>query len=97
MLKRDQSDNAWQMHLIELDQQPNDPFYMHTIFSNGNAIGMVTSGAYGHRVNKALALAYFKTMPKPDDQISVSILGDSVNARMLKRPPYDPENLRIKC
>ena len=97
LLDRDQSPDAWQMHLIELDQQPNDPFYMHTIFSNDEAIGMVTSGAYGHRVNKALALAYFKTMPASYDAIKVSILGTLINARILENVPYDPDNLNMKC
>ena len=96
LLNRNQSTDAWQMHLIELDQQPNDPFYMHTIFSDDKAIGIVTSGAHGHRVNKTLALAYFKTTPKPGAEISVSILGSRVNARILKQPPYDPENLKMK-
>jgi dimethylglycine dehydrogenase len=96
MLDRERSAESWQMHLIELDPHHTDPFYMHTIFTNGQAIGVVTSGAYGHRVNKSLALAYFKNMPESGNQIQVLILGELVNARILDKAPYDPGNLNMK-
>ena len=96
MLARNKSSKSWQMHLIELEQHHNDPFYLHTIFSNAKAIGMVTSAAYGHRVGKSLALAYFKEMPECNDQITVSLLGALVNARILEKVPYDPANLKMK-
>ena len=96
MLDRQRSGESWQMHLLELDECDTDPFYMHTVFSSGQAIGVVTSAAYGHRVGKSLALAYFRTMPEPGDEIQVLILGTLVNARILQQAPYDPDNLKMK-
>jgi dimethylglycine dehydrogenase len=55
---------------------------------------MVTSGAYGHRVGRALALAYFTE--KADlsaGGLSVLVLGEMIAAEALDRPPYDPDNL----
>jgi len=96
LLARSSQHAAWEMHLLELDEQPNDPFYMHTVYSAAEAVGMVTSGAYGHRVKKPLALAYFRKTPDPMSQITVSILDGLVNARILEIPPYDPSNLKMK-
>ena len=96
MLDRQHSTDSWQMHLLELDQHHSDPFYLHPVFANGQAVGIVTSGAFGHRVNKSLALAYFKLMPKCNDQIKVLILGELVNARILETVPYDPDNVKMK-
>ncbi len=97
LLKRESSNQAWQMHLLELDEQPNDPFYMHTVFLDEKPVGMVTSGSYGHRIQKPLALAYFSEPINLDDTFSVSILDGMVNARILEKPPYDPSNSKMKA
>ena len=39
--------------MLEFDDPEFDPFYMHTLFRADEAVGMVTSGAYGHRMQKA--------------------------------------------
>ena len=97
LLTRTESADAWCMQLLELEEHIADPFYMHSVFINNEPVGMVTSGAYGHRVKKPLALAYFKTEPAQDDKLKVSILDGLVDARILKSPPYDPKNLRLKA
>ena len=75
MLARQQSDDRWSMELLEFEEPEFDPFYMHTIFRGDEAIGMVTSGSYGHRLQKAIGLAYFHTPISSDDELSVEILG----------------------
>ena len=37
-----------------------DPFYAHPVYAGDQVIGVVTSGAYGHRTGKVLALAYLR-------------------------------------
>ena len=82
LLERVQADDYWSMELIELDAPEFDPFYMHTVFRQGQAVGMVTSGSYGHRLQKAIALAYFRTPIANDDELEVEILGRRVPARI---------------
>jgi len=82
MLERAQAEDHWSMELIELDAPEFDPFYMHTVFRQGQAVGMVTSGSYGHRLQKAIALAYFRTPIASDDELEVEILGRRVPARI---------------
>jgi glycine cleavage system aminomethyltransferase T len=48
------------MVLLEIETDAIDPFYLHAVQHNGKTTGIVTSGAFGHRCNKTLALAYFR-------------------------------------
>ncbi|MEO0909575.1 MAG: glycine cleavage T C-terminal barrel domain-containing protein, partial [Pseudomonadota bacterium] len=72
-----------------------DPFYAHTLWKDDRPVGIVTSGAYGHRTNKVLALAYLRDTSARDD-LTVSILGQHRKATILLQPPFDPENIRMK-
>ena len=87
-------DDPWEMVLLEVDTADVDPFYAHTVWRQGEAVGIVTSGAHGHRTGKTLALAYLRN-PSARDDLAVSILGDARAARILAEPPYDPRNARF--
>ena len=82
MLARQQRDDHWRMELLEFDQPEFDPFYMHSVFRGDEAVGMVTSGAYGHRLQKAIGLAYLRSAVSSDDELSVEILGRNSVARL---------------
>jgi dimethylglycine dehydrogenase len=82
MLERAQAEDHWSMELLELDAPEFDPFYLHTVFRQGRAIGMVTSGSYGHRLQKAIALAYFREPIADDCELELEILGRRVQARI---------------
>ena len=96
MLHRAAEPAHWQMYLLDLDEIEIDPFYAHTVFVDDHPIGIVTSGGYGHRVRKPLALAYFRETPAIDAGLSISILDQRVKARVLNQPPYDPDNSRLR-
>ena len=86
---------AWDMALLEIEPGPFDPFYAHTIWQGARAVGIVTSGAYGHRTGKVLALAYLRD-PTAREDLYVSILGQKRAAMILDQPPFDPDNSRLK-
>jgi aminomethyltransferase len=66
------------------------------ILIDGNAIGKVTSSAYGHTIGRPLALALLPiAYAQPGIQVSVEADGKSHPARVARRPVYDPENKRI--
>lgn len=96
LLRRAQDDERWSMELLELEDAGVDPFYSHTVLDGDEPIGMVTSGSYGHGVNKVLALAYFREPPNSGRDLSVLILGQKVPARILETPPHDPDNSRLR-
>lgn len=86
----------WDMVLLEIDTDGEvEPFYAHTVFAEGRPVGVVTSGAYGHRVKKSLALAFLREATMRDG-LSVKLLGRERPARILAAPPYDPQNTRLK-
>lgn len=103
LLARTGSADAW--HMVLLSMKPDadsDPFCTHTVWQDGQPVGIVTSGAPGHRTGTVLALAYLRPDAAQFDALGaggaleVSLLGRRVRARMLDAPPYDPVNARLR-
>ena len=94
MLKRQP---GWDMVLLDIATDcAIEPFYAHTVFAGGRPVGVVTSGAYGHRVRKSLALAFLRDRDARGG-LSVKLLGRERPARILDEPPYDPQNIKLKA
>ena len=83
------------MVLLDIETGEVDPFYAHTVWQGDSAVGVVTSGAYGHRTGKTLALAYLRD-PAARENLTVNILGQRRPAMILPRAPFDPDNLRLR-
>jgi dimethylglycine dehydrogenase len=67
------------------------------IYKDGEIVGRVTSGGYGWRVGKSLALA----MIQPDlavagAEFEIAILGKLHKATLIEDSPYDPENNALR-
>ena len=80
-------------NIIDADAIGNNPIY-----KNGELIGRATSGGYGFRVNKSIALA----MINPDyneigKELEINILGKNYNCLIINESPYDEENIKIKA
>jgi dimethylglycine dehydrogenase len=91
------TDKSLHMMLLSLEEVTADPFALHTVFMHGRVCGLVTSGAFGHRVGKPLALAYLDPVAaRAGEGLEVEILGRRVAARCLAEPPYDPANDRLR-
>ena len=84
MLQRQQGEDHWSMRLLEFEDPEFDPFYLHSVYRGDEAIGMVTSGAYGYRLQKAIGLVYFRQPVSGDDELSVEILGRKSTARIIE-------------
>ena len=102
LLTRAASPDAWRMVLLSIEPVGDaDPFYAHAVWCRDQAIGIVTSGAPGHRTGTVLALAYLRSEAGAsgyggDRALEVSILGRRCPARVLDAPPYDPTNARLR-
>jgi len=65
------------------------------VFYNGKQVGVVTSGGYGHRINKNLAYAYVDAeLAQVKQLFTVRIIGIDCEAKAVERCLYDPENLK---
>ena len=106
LLARAASADAWRMVLLSMEPDGDaDPFYTHTVWKGAQPVGIVTSGAPGHRTGTVLALAYLRPEAADtadaerqgaDSMLEVSILGRRCAARVLDAPPYDPANARLR-
>ena len=103
LLARAGSPDAWRMVLLSIEPDADaDPFHTHTVWKHGHPVGIVTSGAPGHRTGTVLALAYLcpeaaaADAPGTSGALEVSILGRRSRARVLDAPPYDPGNDRLR-
>ena len=94
MLAR-RGEGAWDMVLLEIAPGEVDPFYAHAVHQDERIVGVVTSGGYGHRTGKVLALAYLRDA-RARDGLSIEILGERRPASVLDRAPYDPDNAKLK-
>ena len=77
---------------VDADAHGNEPIY-----SNGNIVGLTTSGAYGYRVNKSLAFGYVETkFAKVGNEFLIKIQGKDVKSKVIDEPAFDSNNDRLK-
>ncbi len=80
------------MGVADADARGSEP-----VFKNGASVGRTTSGGYGWRTGKSLALA----MVRPDyaaigTEFDIQVLGERKRAVIIQDSPYDPENGRLR-
>ncbi len=67
------------------------------IWHGGKVVGWVTSGGYGHTVKQSLALGYVEAAIAGEAAgFEIEILGERRPARILAKPPVDPEGSRMR-
>jgi dimethylglycine dehydrogenase len=76
-----------------------DAPYMSPIWANGEVIGETTSGAWGYRVNKSIALGMIRTERNiPGNKVEIEIYGEKYSATIHEdQPLWDPQNARIRA
>ena len=88
---------AQSLRLLELEAEDADASGDEGVCHQGRRVGFVTSGAYGHHVNKSLALAYVDAgiaLTRPE--LTVHVVGEERVARILSEPPYDPKGSKLR-
>ena len=84
--------------LFDVDVTDADCIGDEAIWCNGEVIGWVTSGAYGHSVGKSLALGYVDATKAGDAiDFEIEIIGDKRPAKRLSAPPFDPTGARMRA
>ena len=68
------------------------------VFDRDRCIGVITSGAYGHRVRKSLAFACVTPQfAAPGSHFEVLIQGERRAATVLGAAAFDPDNSRVRA
>jgi dimethylglycine dehydrogenase len=67
------------------------------IWHDGRAVGWVTSGAFGHRVGRSLALGYVPAaLADSNAGFEIEIIGERRGAERLSACAYDPSGARMR-
>lgn len=67
------------------------------VYHQNQVVGLVTSGGFGYRMQKSIALAYVRTdLAKPGQILEVEILGKRCKAVVTSEPLFDPHNERLR-
>ena len=81
-----------------IDADEADAYSGEPVYCDGELAGYVTSGGYGYRVGKSLALGYLSAeFADKADNLEIEILGDRRPARVSQLPVYDPTGVRMKA
>ncbi len=90
-----------------LQFQLNDPepllYHNEPIWRDGEMVGYLTSGSYGHHLGAAIGLGYVpRRAREPMEQMEraryeIEIAGTRVGARASRRPLYDPRAQKVKA
>ena len=73
-----------------------------TILRDGDPVGYLTSGGYGHTLGKGIGYGYVRHAQGVDDaylaagRYELIVANDPVPARIALRPLYDPENRAVR-
>ena len=62
----------------------------------GAPVGRVTSGGYGHRVERSIAFAYLPSDVDVGARVEVAVFGEWIGAEVVAEPLYDPGFERVR-
>ncbi len=80
-----------------VDAQECDAPYLATVWKDDERVGLVTSGGYGHRIERAIALATIRAdLVREGTEVEVEIHGRRCSAVVAAEPFYDPANERLR-
>jgi dimethylglycine dehydrogenase len=84
--------------VMEVEARDADVVGYESIMKEGNAVGYVTSGAYGHCVDKSLAAGYVPTaLAREGERFEIDVLGETCAATVRLEPLHDPRGLRLRA
>lgn len=92
-------DTGPQRRLVTLAVEADDADAVgdEPVFQEGKLVGAVTSGGYAHASEASVAMAYVEAdAAMAGSAFKIEILGDMRPARMLARPLFDPDGLRMR-
>ncbi|MEM9206580.1 MAG: FAD-dependent oxidoreductase [Pseudomonadota bacterium] len=84
---------------MTIDAGEYDAPYMSTVWAGDEVVGETTSGGWGYRVNKSIALGMVRSdLATPGTELDVEIFGTR-HAAMIHpdQPLWDPENARLRA
>ena len=80
-----------------VEAEDADASAVSVLYRGNEVVGLVTSGGYGHRIQRSIALGYVRRdLAASGTELEVEILGVRRRAVVATEPLYDPQNLRLR-
>ncbi len=80
-----------------VEAEDADASAVSVLYRGNDVVGLVTSGGYGHRIQRSIALGYVRRdLAASGTELEVEILGVRRRAVVATEPLYDPQNLRLR-
>ena len=88
----------WRLAYLAVEADDADVHAADGVYADGQAVGLVTSGAYGFHCRQSLAFAYLAPEhAEPGTELEVRVVGDLRAARVLGEAVHDPMNTRLRA
>ena len=95
--EREQNSAPMRLVTLEVDADGADGSGYEPLWSNGKRVGFITSGGYGHTVEKSLAMALVEPdVMDPGTELTAHIVGVERGARVIEPSPYDPAGTAMR-
>jgi dimethylglycine dehydrogenase len=96
--ERDAGGPADRLVPLLVDAEEADAPVTASVLHAGAPVGIVTSGGFGHRIGRSIALAYLRAdLAAPGTRVEIPIYGRNRQAVVTTEPLYDPNNARLKA
>jgi 4-methylaminobutanoate oxidase (formaldehyde-forming) len=88
--------------VFTVDDPETTLYGRETIFRDGKRVGWLTSGGYGHTIGRPIGLGYVRNAAGVDNaflsdgRYELEVRTRRVGAKLHMRPPYDPDNRRVR-
>ncbi len=92
LAEREEGSAPQRLATLEIDADDADASGFEPIWKDGSRIGFITSGGYGHVVQKSLAMALIEPgFAVAGTALTTHIVGVERGARVIEASPYDPK------
>ncbi|MDJ0825474.1 MAG: FAD-dependent oxidoreductase [Rhodobacter sp.] len=98
LAERDGNGPAQTLVTLEVEADGADASGYEPVWADGARVGFVTSGGYGHTVEKSLAMALVdRDHAAPGTELSVHVVGVERPARVIPPSPHDPDGRAMRA
>ncbi|MEL6963946.1 MAG: FAD-dependent oxidoreductase, partial [Pseudomonadota bacterium] len=96
--ERDNETPPQRLVTLEIDAEDSDASGFEPVWKDGKRVGFITSGGYGHTVQRSLAMALLDpALTEPGTELTTHIVGVERGARVIEPSPHDPKGLRMRA
>ncbi|MEM0935977.1 MAG: FAD-dependent oxidoreductase [Pseudomonadota bacterium] len=86
------------LRTLEVEAEDADASGFEPVWKDGTLVGFVTSGGFGHTVQKSLAMAMLdQDVAGEGTEVDVHIVGAARKARVIPPSPYDPAGMAMRA